>query len=64
MRRLIVLTSLATALTLPPTAGRAQTTTDVAGVKFPNSLQVASTRLQINGAGVRYKVVFKVYAAS
>jgi len=62
MRRLLALITLATTLALP-SAGRAQTT-DVAGVKFPNTMQVGSTRLQINGAGVRYKVVFKVYAAA
>jgi hypothetical protein len=61
MRRFIALTVLAATLALP-LATPAQTT-DVAGVKFANSLQVGSTRLQLNGAGVRYKVVFKVYAA-
>lgn len=61
MRRLIALTTLAIALALPAIAP-AQTI-DVAGVKFPSTIQVANTRLQLNGAGVRYKVVFKVYAA-
>ena len=62
MRRFIALTTLAAALAVP-LAGQAQTT-DVAGVKFANSLQVGNTRLQLNGAGIRYKVVFKVYAAA
>lgn len=61
MRRLIALMTLAAALALPG-VGRAQTT-EVAGVKFPNTIQVANTKLQLNGAGIRYKVVFKVYAA-
>jgi hypothetical protein len=62
MRRFIALTVLAATLVLP-LASPAQTT-DVAGVKFANSLQVGTARLQLNGAGVRYKVVFKVYAAA
>ena len=62
MRRLLALTAVAVALVLP-SQGQAQTT-DVAGVRFANTLQVGTTRLQINGAGVRYKVVFKVYAAA
>jgi hypothetical protein len=62
MRRFIALTTLAAALALP-LASHAQTT-EVAGVKFANTLQVGNTKLQLNGAGVRYKVVFKVYAAA
>jgi hypothetical protein len=55
--------ALAIALMLP-LAGNAQSTVDVAGVKFASSMQVGNARLQLNGAGVRYKVVFKVYAAA
>jgi hypothetical protein len=62
MRRIFAAATLAATLTLP-LAGRAQTT-DIAGVKFANTVQVGSSRLQMNGAGVRYKVVFKVYAAA
>ena len=62
MRRLLALTALAAALVLPASA-HAQTT-EVAGVKFANTLQVGNTKLQLNGAGIRYKVVFKVYAAA
>jgi hypothetical protein len=62
MRRFLALTALAAALVLPASA-HAQTT-DVAGVKFANTLQVGNTKLQLNGAGIRYKVVFKVYAAA
>jgi hypothetical protein len=36
---------------------------DVAGVKMEDSLDLQGTQLQLNGAGVRYKAVFKVYAA-
>ena len=41
----------------------AQAVVDVAGVKYPDSIDLRGTRLQLNGAGVRYKAVFKVYAA-
>ena len=62
MRRYFATAAIIAALTLP-LASRAQTT-EVAGVKFANTVQVANTRLQMNGAGVRYKIVFKVYAAA
>lgn len=62
MRRFLSLIALAAALTCP-LASIAQTT-DIAGVKFANSAQVGNSKLQINGAGVRYKLVFKVYAAA
>ena len=61
LRRFLTLAALSAALTLP-LAGHAQTT-EVAGVKFPNSMQAGTTRLQLNGAGIRYKIFFKVYAA-
>jgi hypothetical protein len=38
-------------------------TTEVAGVNFDDTLQIANSKLQLNGAGVRYKFVVKVYAA-
>jgi len=44
-------------------AGVAAATIDVGGAKIEDSATVANTRLQLNGAGVRYKAVFKVYAA-
>ena len=62
MRRTLALVAVAAAL-IWPLASSAQTT-DIAGVKFPNTLQVGNAKLQLNGAGVRYKVVFKVYAAA
>lgn len=37
--------------------------TEVAGIKFDESIQVAGTELKLNGAGIRYKAIFKVYAA-
>jgi Chalcone isomerase-like len=43
------------------TAGAA--TVDVAGVKLEDAIDVRGSKLVLNGAGVRYKAVFKVYAA-
>ena len=37
---------------------------DVAGVKLDDSIDVRGTKLQLNGAGVRYKAIFKVYVAA
>ena len=36
---------------------------EVGGVNFAPQIEVNGTRLQLNGAGVRYKAIFKVYAA-
>jgi Chalcone isomerase-like len=36
---------------------------DVSGVKFDETIDVAGSKLALNGAGVRFKAVFKVYAA-
>lgn len=36
---------------------------DVAGVKFDDTVTVAGQQLKLNGAGLRTKVIFKVYAA-
>jgi hypothetical protein len=35
----------------------------VSGVKFDEAAELRGAKLQLNGAGVRYKAVFKVYAA-
>jgi hypothetical protein len=60
IRRLFVSAVAAAALALP-LAARADT--EVGGVKFPAAVTLANAPLQLNGAGVRYKAVFKVYAA-
>lgn len=49
------------ALALAVTSGFAQTT--LSGVKYDETTDVRGTRLQLNGAGIRYKAVFKVYTA-
>src|SRR4051812_394874 len=35
----------------------------VAGVRFDDSADIRGAKVQLNGAGVRFKAVFKVYAA-
>ncbi|MBC3936000.1 chalcone isomerase family protein [Undibacterium sp. CY7W] len=37
--------------------------TEVAGVKLEDNIQLANTDLKLNGAGIRYKAIFKVYVA-
>jgi Chalcone isomerase-like len=56
MKKLLAVALMALALT-------AHAQTDVAGVKFDETLDLRGNKLQLNGAGVRYKAVFKVYAA-
>ncbi len=62
IRRLLLALAIGTGLatTLP---AQAQTTTEIAGVKYDNSLPLAGSTLQLNGAGVRYKLIIKVYTA-
>jgi Chalcone isomerase-like len=46
------------ARTQPAAAG-----VELAGVKFPSNARVGNQNLRLNGAGVRYRFVVKVYAA-
>ncbi len=55
--------ALALAATLLGSVAAQAQTVEVAGVKFPPSVQLAGSTLQLNGAGVRFKFVIKVYAA-
>jgi hypothetical protein len=50
------------ALLFAPLAHAADTT-EVSGVKYDNTLQLANAKLVLNGAGTRYKAIFKVYTA-
>ena len=43
--------------------GFAAQTVEIEGVKFEPTVQVGGTALQLNGAGIRTRAVFKVYAA-
>lgn len=45
-----------------PLAAHAQSV-DMAGVKFEPEISLGGSTLRLNGAGIRYKAVFKVYAA-
>ena len=58
-RRTLSAAVLACALTLPAWA---QDFT-VGSSKFPINTTVSEQKLQLNGAGIRYKAIFKVYAA-
>lgn len=62
LRRALLTASLALAL---PFAAGAQTaqTVDAGGAKFETTAEVGGQRLVLNGAGVRYRAVFKVYGA-
>ncbi|WP_374593468.1 chalcone isomerase family protein [Aquabacterium sp.] len=62
-RRTFLSSTLTTAAALSaPLPSWAGDTTDVAGVKFDNEIDLQGHRVVLNGAGVRYKVIFKVYA--
>jgi hypothetical protein len=52
---------LAAAATLLMSGAMAQVT--VSGVRFEENSDVKGTKVHLNGAGVRYKAIFKVYAA-
>lgn len=54
--RFLAALSLGAALSTPAWA------LDVGGVKLDETVQLASQELKLNGAGVRYKFIFKVYA--
>lgn len=51
-------------LTAMACAGQAVAAVNVRGVQFPDTEEVGQQHLTINGAGVRVKVVFDIYAAS
>jgi Chalcone isomerase-like len=54
---------LALALACLGMQGALAATVDVAGVKFEDAIDQRGSKLVLNGAGVRYKAVFKVYSA-
>ena len=55
--RIAALCCLATVL------GASAAKIDVAGVKLDDAMDLRGTALQLNGAGIRYKAIFKVYTA-
>lgn len=60
MKKLGVAALLATTLLSLPVMAQS---VDVAGVKYESSVDLGGQKLQLNGAGIRYKAVFKVYTA-
>jgi hypothetical protein len=68
IQRPLIAAALATALAIAPSIclpapGAPAQTVDVAGVKFDSTIQLGGSPLLLNGYGVRYKAIFKVYAA-
>lgn len=57
-KSLVAVAVLAAGVQLPAFAA-----VEVAGAKFDDSVTVAGKELKLNGAGLRKKVIFKVYAA-
>jgi Chalcone isomerase-like len=55
--------ALAAACTLTMVTASLAATVDAAGVKFEDTIDQRGAKLVLNGAGVRYKAVFKVYSA-
>lgn len=62
IRRTIILAAALAALLGAPLA-QAQSATEVAGVKYEGAVQIGNGKLLLNGAGIRYKAIFKVYTA-
>ncbi|AZP13206.1 chalcone isomerase family protein [Undibacterium parvum] len=54
---------LAAILTFSASLSGHASSAEVAGVKLEDSLPLANTELKLNGAGIRYKAIFKVYVA-
>lgn len=61
LARLFLLAGLAAALAFAAPVRAAPV--EVAGVKLEDNLELRGTPLQLNGAGVRYKAILKVYTA-
>ncbi len=62
MYRRTLLAATAVLLAAASATTRAQTV-ELAGVKYPPTATVAGSTLHLNGAGIRYKFVIKVYTA-
>ena len=63
-RRHLLLAAGASALAVQPAAAQSSPApVDVAGVKYAPTVTVAGTPLTLNGAGIRFRVVVRVYTA-
>ena len=60
MQRRLLLAATAAAAAAP---ARAQNAVELAGVRYPPTVQVGASTLALNGAGIRYRFVVKVYTA-
>ena len=58
-----LLSTLLGALALSLSTGAFAQSVTVAGVKYDETIDVRGAKLQLNGAGIRYKGPFKVYTA-
>lgn len=65
MNRRITLLAIPVAIALAGAAAlpAAAQPVDLAGVRYPATVSLAGTSLQLNGAGIRYRFVVKVYTA-
>ncbi|MBN8488353.1 MAG: chalcone isomerase family protein [Burkholderiales bacterium] len=63
MRRRCLLPALCWALSLPALAADPPAPAELSGVRYDAYETVAGSRLALNGAGIRYKAIFKVYTA-
>jgi hypothetical protein len=61
-RRTLVKSLLAAAVLAAGFSLPAYAVTEVSGIKFDDSVSVAGKELKLNGAGLRTKMIFKVYA--
>ena len=69
-RRLLLAATASTALLAPGLPASAQGTAqgtaqgmELSGVKYPPTVALAGSTLQLNGAGIRYRFIIKVYTA-
>ncbi len=62
MNRRSLIAACCSAFLAMPFIARAQSA-DLAGVRYPATAQLGNSALQLNGAGIRYKFVVKVYTA-
>jgi hypothetical protein len=59
----LVLAQASPSPTTPSALAAPKRVVDVLGTKFDSEIALAGQRLQLNGAGVRFRAVFRVYAA-
>lgn len=63
-RRSLFAAAAALTLSVPCLVRAADPAVELAGVKYEPTAQVGASKLVLNGAGIRYKAIFKVYTAA